>query len=537
MSDDFLRRLQAAASDEERQWLATERLLNALSADLRRMAWAAAVPHWFNADILAALRPELRERAADLYAQLQVLPFVEPFAGRGHNVHELTRRLMLQRLWEERREEYVELSRRAAGYFGGLAHPARNVSLAKLLTQLVGEKDLQTPDPRLQVEHIYHLLLADPDQGAEAVAQQGAAWHDEPDYTFSNLKALARAAREHTDAGRCAGRAAGWGRYWEGLIAYYAYQYPEAVAAFQDIQAAQIDDNRLSANCIQRLGDVHTRLSELPQARARYEEVLPFYRAIGEKLGEANCIRRLGDVHTRLSELPQARARYEEALPIYRAIGEKLGEANCISSLGDIAVEQKDFDAALQLYQEAIALRRAISPADEASGYNALGNMYEKQKEYDKAIQAYSTALELFPDHTYIWRNRADMYLKMKDAVHAAHDIEQAARLQPDNAYLFLRRGQLAILQGQYDEALAHLQAALERYPRMNAAHFNVGLAHLRAGQAAQALEAYRQGLAVTDAPPELDDALEDLAELGPEAEAARQMIQEWIESRKGASR
>ena len=497
MSDDFLRRLQAAASDEERQWLATERLLNALSADLRRMAWAAAVPHWFNADILAALRPELRERAADLYAQLQVLPFVEPFAGRGHNVHELTRRLMLQRLWEERREEYVELSRRAAGYFGGLAHPARNVSLAKLLTQLVGEKDLQTPDPRLQVEHIYHLLLADPDQGAEAVAQQGAAWHDEPDYTFSNLKALARAAREHTDAGRCAGRAAGWGRYWEGLIAYYAYQYPEAVAAFQDIQAAQIDDNRLSANCIQRLGDVHTRLSELPQARARYEE----------------------------------------ALPIYRAIGEKLGEANCISSLGDIAVEQKDFDAALQLYQEAIALRRAISPADEASGYNALGNMYEKQKEYDKAIQAYSTALELFPDHTYIWRNRADMYLKMKDAVHAAHDIEQAARLQPDNAYLFLRRGQLAILQGQYDEALAHLQAALERYPRMNAAHFNVGLAHLRAGQAAQALEAYRQGLAVTDAPPELDDALEDLAELGPEAEAARQMIQEWIESRKGASR
>ena len=41
MSDlqEFLTRMQAVASDEERAWLTTERLLESLSPDLRRMAW------------------------------------------------------------------------------------------------------------------------------------------------------------------------------------------------------------------------------------------------------------------------------------------------------------------------------------------------------------------------------------------------------------------------------------------------------------------------------------------------------------------
>ena len=57
MSDlDFFARLQAASNDE-RNWLVTERLLNTLPADLRAMAWAAAVPHWFDAEILAAALP------------------------------------------------------------------------------------------------------------------------------------------------------------------------------------------------------------------------------------------------------------------------------------------------------------------------------------------------------------------------------------------------------------------------------------------------------------------------------------------------
>jgi tetratricopeptide (TPR) repeat protein len=236
----------------------------------------------------------------------------------------------------------------------------------------------------------------------------------------------------------------------------------------------------------------------------------------------------------RLSELPAARARYEEALPLYRAIGDKLGEANCIRSLGDVASKEKNFDTAFKLYEEAVAICHTISPADEASALNNIANAYDEQKEYAKAVEAYTRALALFPEHAYIWRNRANQYLKLKDLVNAARDIEAAAELQPDNAYLFLRRGELANLLGKYDEAISHFNAALERYLRMNVAWFGMGIAHLRAGRPAEAIAAYQRGLSVTDARSELDEALDELEKLKAEqsglagVDDVRKMMREW---------
>ncbi len=610
--DDFLRRIMAAQSADERHWIVTENLLNSLRPDLAQLAYAATIPHWFDAGILAALRPALAEQAEKLYADLQRLPFVEPFARRGHNVHELTRRLMLAHLWQSNREEFVALSRRAAEYFNHvMSAPVQ--PLLELIP--VWQKDelsddeirariqaWQTehaaettpPEPHMQIEFIYHLLIADADAGANAVRDQGLAWHDEFDYTYASLNALARAVREHADAGRVDGRAKGWGNFFEALIAQYTYESHKAIELFNSVLTANYPDNQLNANCIQRLGDVHVRLSELPQARARYEEALPLYRSIGDKLGEANCIQRLGNVHVALSELPQARARYEEALPLYRSIGERVGEANCIQALGNVHgalselpqararyeealplyrsigervgeancikalgnvhvalselpqararyeealpifrsigdklgeakcikalgnvhVQEKDFETAFKLYEEAITIARTISPSDEASALNTLANAYDEQKEHVKAIEMYTRAIDIFPNQPMWYRNRANQYLKLKDVENAARDIEAAAHLQPDNAYLFLRRGELAILRSNYDAAIQQFEATLERYPRMNGAHFGIGMAHLRSGRVADARAAYERGLAVSDARKDLDDAIEELEEL-----------------------
>jgi len=747
---DFLKRMQAAGSDEERAWLTTEYLLQSLPFDLRQMAWAAAVPHWFDAEILAALRPELKEQAETLYIQLQSLPFVEPFQGRGHNVHELTRRLMLGQLWQECRDEYVELSQRAADYFA--PHTLSSQSLAELLQKLKpgspeeqraevlktfpdqAETSLKA-DPRLQIEHIYHLLIADPERGAAQVRQRGLEWHDEMDYTYVNLIALSRAVREHAEAGRVAGEGKDWGLYWEAVAATAQYEYSTAIKVYSillnssatelkarafwrlgdvHVQLSELPQARGryeealglyraigaklgEANCIQSLGDVHVRLSELPQARGRYEEALGLYRAIGDKLGEANCIQSLGDVHVRLSELPQARGRYEEALGLYRAIGAKLGEANCIQSLGDVhfqlaeypqargryeealglfraigaklgeancilrlgdvhvrlselpqargryeealglfraigdklgeanciqslgdvhfqlaeypqalgryeealplcraigaklgeancirslgdvhvqlaeypqargcyeealglyraigenlgeancikslgelATEEKDYEQAIAHLEDAIMRYRALGmPANEAGVLNSIANIYDKQKDHWKAIETYTRALDIFPTQAgYILRNRAYQYIKLKEIDLAENDLDRAAQLQPDNAYLFLRRAQLANLRGEHEQALAHCAAALERYPRMNHAHFERGIAYLHLGEQGQAIEAYRQGLEVTDAPSDLDDALDELQTMQNEAEAptgvaeAIQLLQDWI--------
>ena len=95
MNDDLLARLSGTRDEIERAWLLTEALLNTLPAELASLVWAAAIPHWFNADILMALRPELNDRMETLYADLCQFAFVRPFVGRGHYIHESTRKQLL----------------------------------------------------------------------------------------------------------------------------------------------------------------------------------------------------------------------------------------------------------------------------------------------------------------------------------------------------------------------------------------------------------------------------------------------------------
>ena len=263
------------------------------------------------------------------------------------------------------------------------------------------------------------------------------------------------------------------------MLAAYDYRYDEAITQFQSVIASQYQDSPLNADTYFRLGDVHNQLSELPEARARYAE----------------------------------------ALPLYRAIGEKLGEANCIQALGDVAVQEKDYQSAFGYFDEAVALYHLIGlQSGEASAVNSLANAYDSQKDYAKALEAYTRAIALFPrPQGYILLNRADIHLKLKDADSAARDIEAAGQVQPNNAYLFLRRGELAILLEHYAEAIKHFQSALELYPRMNYAYLGIGRAHLLLNQVNEARTAYQQGLAVTEARSDLDDAVEELEKLKTE--------------------
>src|SRR5690606_35729336 len=126
--------------------------------------------------------------------------------------------------------------------------------------------------------------------------KHGAEWHDELDYTYSNLTNLITIIQEHIQSKRVNGNVSDYIKFWDAVVASYRYEYEKAKESLIEIISSKSEDKVLMVNCIQALGDVHVRLSELPEARARYEEALPIYRAIGARLGEANCIQALGDV-------------------------------------------------------------------------------------------------------------------------------------------------------------------------------------------------------------------------------------------------
>jgi tetratricopeptide (TPR) repeat protein len=378
MKEDLLARLQAAQSDEEREWLVLELSLSNLPAPVREAVWAAAIPHWFDAAYLAALLADPDLTSLTPFGGLEALTslsFVEPLPGRGYNVHERTQTLLRDRLWQTDRERYRDLSHRAANYCA----------------------DQDQDDTGWRAETIFHLLVAEPDAGATALQNTGWEWQNPPNFAYDQVESLARLARRHVDGNRLNDRGRGWTLFWEAHIDRIYYRNLLAKEKLLQIDVKPERDHRLAADTIQALGDVHQMLSEYEAARGRYEEALPIYQTIGDRLGEANTIQALGDVHQMLDEYEAARGRYEEALPIYQTIGARLGEANTIKALGDVHQRLSEYEAARGRYEEALSVFRIIgSQLGEMICWRGLADLERIDKKWEEADQKYQQALAFY---------------------------------------------------------------------------------------------------------------------------------------------
>ena len=165
---------------------ATRSFLAVLPPKLAETVRAAAIPHWFDAPLLAALLELPADEAERRYATLQEMPFVQVVGGRGHALHELTRRLLLDELWAEREADFRAWSRRAAECFDGQADA----------------------DDTARIEAIYHWLAADPDRGADLVWTWNAEWSNT--FRYNLVYALNQTGLEHDAGSRLTGRAKAW---------------------------------------------------------------------------------------------------------------------------------------------------------------------------------------------------------------------------------------------------------------------------------------------------------------------------------------
>jgi tetratricopeptide (TPR) repeat protein len=373
MNDDLLARVAAAKTGDERSWIVTQSLLEILSPELQSMVWAAAIPHWFNADVLAALRPELREQAPQLYQELQELPFVEAFTERGHNVHELTRRLMLEHLWQENPTEFRALSANAAQHFA------------------------QTATSESHIEAIYHAIIADPDSGADALELLIVQWNNS--FRFAELEALADVTHEQVEARRTDGAAAALIHLNSGEAAGRVYRHEEALQQYEEALKlfSAVGDRLGEANTVRSIGNVLQFLKRNEEALQQYEEALKLFRAVGDQLGEANTLRSIGDVLQYQDQYEEALQRYEEALKLFRAVGSQQGEANTLKSIGNVLQYQDQYEEALQRYEEALKLFRAVGDRlGEGNTVRSIGDVLQYQDQYEEALQQYEEALKLF---------------------------------------------------------------------------------------------------------------------------------------------
>ena len=312
MNADLLTRLAQAETEDERAWLVTEHLLHTLSPDLQSMVWAAALPHWFDAEILAALRPELIEAADALYSQLQQLPFVEVFPGRGYNIHERTRNTLMDRLWFSNPTEYRTLSERASHYF------------------------VQQPESYQQLEALYHIAVAEPNGAADQLWDYTSDLNNT--FQYVELDVLTETLLEHAAHHRLNSETEAVVYYRKGGAAKRIYANDEALANYEQAIGLfrDVGDRLGEANTLKAIGDVLKFLKRNDEALASYEQANGLFRDVGSRLGEANTLEAIGDVLKFLKRNDEALANYEQANGLFRDVGDRLGEANIFPELGDL---------------------------------------------------------------------------------------------------------------------------------------------------------------------------------------------------------
>ena len=141
--EEILEHLRQAQGDPHLLALATtDSVLASHPPALRQALEAAAIPHWFDEQILGQMMNVDPAAASAVLATLKTLPFVEPFQAKGGwNVHEATRLALRRKLRSDEPERFAILSATAAGVWIG-------------------------DDSGSRVENIYHRLSASPQKGA-----------------------------------------------------------------------------------------------------------------------------------------------------------------------------------------------------------------------------------------------------------------------------------------------------------------------------------------------------------------------------------
>jgi tetratricopeptide (TPR) repeat protein len=393
--DHILAQLNAAQGNPQALTLATLNIvLEARGPQLRPLIEAAAIPHWFDRDILTALLPE-HTISEETFAALTALPMVEPFQGKGWNVHESTRLALRHWLAAEHPERLRQLSAHAADHFH--------------------------PQPDAEVETLYHRLLADPEHAARQVGDACYTFQKHGRQTELDRLGLVLAELLTLPQLPAAAEARACLHVVEIRDAYLTAEECQGLAqrALSLFQTQEVADGEAHAWCA--LGDAALALGQLREAEQAYQQTK---RILHDQLlvtqpDSPRWMRDLAVAHSRLGDVRMAQGQLDAAAQAFsedHAIFARLVALDPVNTnwprelavahgkLGNVHMAQGQLDAAAQAFSESMAISTrlvALDPANTgwlrglAVAHGKLGDVRMAQGQLDAAAQAFSESLAI----------------------------------------------------------------------------------------------------------------------------------------------
>ena len=399
-----LRVLDAAKGDPAKLALATVDLAyptleEAERAALRQSLEAAAIPHWCDETMLAALLEIPLDESAAQLSGLNKLTVLEPFRARGENavnVHEATRLALRQAMATNSLNRFRTLSTRMVALFASDFTPAG------------------------RIEWIYHFLCGDPDRGATELAKLFREWTRSAN--IEDRYALGAALSELEKTHLVEGRA----RVWTVLyIASLRVDRGEAsqlenVGTLALQLAKDAADQTAEADALCLLGDALRAQGKLVEARAAFGKFQDLCARLAEldatnddrQSDLAVAYNRMGGVLEAQGKLPEAYDAFVKSLTILRTLAEQepsnagrrrdlaTGQGrigDILQAQGKLPEAQEAFANCLSMCQQLVQLNPTNAEWQQllASAHAQVGDVLMDQNKLEDAQREYKDYLEI----------------------------------------------------------------------------------------------------------------------------------------------
>jgi tetratricopeptide (TPR) repeat protein len=487
--DQFLAQIEAAKDDPTRLALITldAVLASREQAVLRPVLEAAAIPHWFDSNLLACCVETDCKLSNDTFGQLCALPMVEQFTARGGmNIHARMRLALGRHLQCTDPERFHRLSIRAASCFEGEL-------------------------PHLRIETLYHLLVAAPQQGADTLRQLYKQWNAAGRH--ESLQSLAVALEELLRSASLApiARVQSILRYC--LIRDESLPAQQTEILCREAQAVLTDsDNKPDlGDCLALIGLALHRQGRLAEALEQYRSQMNLCDAeVRRHPDNADWRHDLSVSHNCVGGVLQAQGRLAEALAEYEADKRIIQgltarhpdnagwrrdlsvSHNCVGGVlqtqGRLAEALADYEAGKRIMQELTARDpdNAGWRHDLSVSHKRVGGVFEAQGRLAEALAEYEAYKRIMEELTARDPDNADWRRGLSVSHNCVGGVLQA-------------QGRLAEALAEYEAGKRIMQELTARDPDnadwrrdLSVSHNCVGGVLQAQGRLAEALAEYR---------------------------------------------
>jgi len=256
------------------------------------------------------------------------------------------RDLLLRRWRQENSERFQELSEVSAAYY---------------VDKLEGEELSEEQRAEWQREVMYHLLVADEEQGFDLFTGMFNRARDF--YQLSTCDLLLDLAEEQEGDLSPDNRL--WLRFGKGQLAHASALWDKALEIWEALEGEDLPEG-LAGTLAGDLGLLYKAKGEWDKAIEYYQRSLAIREKVGDERGMSITFNNLGAIYQDKGDWDKAIDYYQRSLKIERKLGDIHGVANSCYNIGMLYCEQGKHRAAISLFEESLTILEKVG--DEYHG-------------------------------------------------------------------------------------------------------------------------------------------------------------------------